>query len=375
MHKSCITFVGTTPLFHITMKQLSTPTATVATTATTVTSWLATPSSKSNLLTSLLLGLGLLVINTNLTHAQTTVSKQQTAVVTTAPTTNLASSPATANISSQTPVASISQATPSSTINPDDPYSYYITYDSYFRDANEVTPTAQREFVAKFATLVMQQEFAAAKVKSMVILPPTSQAFSLDEEYSYQLLLFNLLADRGYYVINPATSNDFFLSQGLNTAGDIQRLDRSKIFDYFGVDAIIVPNVTSYGAYTNFISRGFALDGKFTVVTRHSSLPFTVETELYGNQQYAELSVKGILGHLTSSTLQAWLDDAIEGNNKVYYNVNNVLYRRIPATTSYNYLFPVDNANAVPYGPYHIYYKSDFQLDKRNYRLGDKEIK
>lgn len=90
--------------------------------------------------------------------------------------------------------------------------------------------------------------FRNSDPKSILILPPINESTEVGAEESVYSALLMPVAEAGYYPIPIALTKEFFKSNGLTEAFEIQNLPLNKLHDVFGADAVLYLTINQFGS-------------------------------------------------------------------------------------------------------------------------------
>jgi hypothetical protein len=146
-------------------------------------------------------------------------------------------------------------------------------------------------------------DFEKMKPNVVVVLPPENTTSNAEVEETAYPILFEKLANRGYYCISPEMVRATFNANRLEDAGRINQLPPQKFKEVFNADAVLRTKITDWSS-------------KFFLIS--STVTITVEMELIDTKTGQELwsltntvskspnnSGGGIVGAVVSAAMNA----------------------------------------------------------------------
>jgi hypothetical protein len=113
----------------------------------------------------------------------------------------------------------------------------------------------------------------AAKPRSILVLPPTSQSTDINSTYTFLSTISKPLAEQGYYVFPVAVVDTFLKENGLPTPDEMNSIPLEKIHDVIGADAVLYVNINNWGQKFQLISSVTIVDSDVRLVdTRTGTL-------------------------------------------------------------------------------------------------------
>lgn len=115
--------------------------------------------------------------------------------------------------------------------------------------------------------------FNAAKPRSILIIPPTSESTDVNSTYTFLSTISKPLAEQGYYVFPVAVVDTFMKENGLPTPDEMNSIPLEKIRDVTGADAVMYVNINQWGQKFQLISSVTIIDSDVRLVdTRTGTL-------------------------------------------------------------------------------------------------------
>jgi len=169
------------------------------------------------------------------------------------------------------------------------------------------TGPAQRDYTA----------FKASKPRSILVLPPVSQAPDINASPSVLSVATLPLAEAGYYVLPVAPVFETFKQNGITVAEDAQGVDIAKLHEIFGADAALYITVGKYGSVYQVINS-------VTVVSASAKLvDLRTGTTLWEGQAQASSGENqnngggGLLGMLVSAAVNQILNHVTDKGHQM----------------------------------------------------------
>ncbi|MBS0661918.1 MAG: DUF799 family lipoprotein [Verrucomicrobia bacterium] len=91
-------------------------------------------------------------------------------------------------------------------------------------------------------------EFAKARPRSILVLPPLNDSTEVIASYSVLTTLTRPLGEAGYYVVPVGLADRYFRENGLTVPGEIHQIPPRKLHEVFGADAVLYVRVKQYGS-------------------------------------------------------------------------------------------------------------------------------
>lgn len=108
--------------------------------------------------------------------------------------------------------------------------------------------------------------FNAAKPRSILIIPPTSESTDVNSTYTFLSTISKPLAEQGYYVFPVAVVDTFMKENGLPTPDEMNSIPLEKIRDVTGADAVMYVNINQWGQKFQLISSVTIIDSDVRLV-------------------------------------------------------------------------------------------------------------
>ncbi|TJZ72071.1 DUF799 domain-containing protein [Chitiniphilus eburneus] len=112
--------------------------------------------------------------------------------------------------------------------------------------------------------------FKQSRPASILVLPPLNESPDVNATYAMLAQMTLPLAEAGYYVLPVALVDETFKQNGLNSASDIHGVDREKLREIFGADAVLYVTVTKYGSSYVVVDSVTEVAAKATLVDLRS---------------------------------------------------------------------------------------------------------
>jgi len=89
--------------------------------------------------------------------------------------------------------------------------------------------------------------FQQSRPASILVLPPLNNSPDVAATYSLLSQVTYPLAESGYYVFPVSLVDETFRQNGLNNPAEIHAVDRQKLREIFGADAVLYITISDYG--------------------------------------------------------------------------------------------------------------------------------
>lgn len=159
--------------------------------------------------------------------------------------------------------------------------------------------------------------FKASKPRSILVLPPVSQAPDVNASPSVLSVATLPLAEAGYYVLPVAPVFETFKQNGITVADDAQNVDFAKLHEIFGADAALYISVGKYGAVYQVVNS-------VTIVSASAKLiDLRTGTTLWEGQAQASSgenqnnSGGGLIGMLVSAAVNQILSHVTDKGHEM----------------------------------------------------------
>jgi hypothetical protein len=157
--------------------------------------------------------------------------------------------------------------------------------------------------------------FRAHLPRSILILPPLSEATDVNAPYVFLSTVTRPVAEAGYYVFPVAVVDALMKENGLPTPGEMHQVSLSKLREVFGADAVLYVTVEDWG------QRYRVLDSS-TIVRAHAALVDTAsgETIWDGRIEAVESSAAGqsdVVGMLITALIEQVVDNLSDRTHEV----------------------------------------------------------
>lgn len=109
-------------------------------------------------------------------------------------------------------------------------------------------------------------EFIASNPKTILVVMPESESSDVESGPAVLSTAIVPLAQRGYYVIPATLANDTFRYNGITEAAEIRKINRDKLREIFGADAILDITITDYGSKYVLLKSFYLVSGKAKLI-------------------------------------------------------------------------------------------------------------
>jgi len=139
----------------------------------------------------------------------------------------------------------------------------------------------------------------AAKPRSILVIPPLSDATDVSSTYTFLATVSRPLAEQGYYVFPVAVVDQFLKENGLPTPGEMNAIPLDKARQVTGADAVLYVHILDWGQKYQVLSSVAVVDSEVKLVdTRNGALLWNARIQL---QQKSGDSGGGIVGALVGA--------------------------------------------------------------------------
>lgn len=146
-------------------------------------------------------------------------------------------------------------------------------------------------------------DYANRKPTSVLVLPPENTVQATEVEETAYPIIYEKMANRGYYCIAPELARGIFNANKLEDAARINSLPPQKFQEIFGVDAILRVRVLEWASKYVVISSNVTIKFEMTLVDTKTGEELwsltNVVSKAPGN------SGGGIVGALVSAAMHA----------------------------------------------------------------------
>ncbi|WP_181109257.1 DUF799 domain-containing protein [Xanthomonas arboricola] len=187
--------------------------------------------------------------------------------------------------------------------------------------------------------------YKASKPRSILVLPPVSNAPDVDASLSVLSVTTLPLAEAGYYVMPVAPVYETFKQNGVTVADDAQNVSVEKLREIFGADAALYITVDKYGSVYQVINSVVIVSAKAKLVDLRTG------TTLWQGQAQAssgenQNSGGGLIGMLVTAAVNQVINQVTDRSHQI----GNVASQRLLST---------GHAGGLLYGPYNPKYGTD----------------
>jgi hypothetical protein len=189
--------------------------------------------------------------------------------------------------------------------------------------------------------------FIANHPRSILVLPVNNGSNTIDAPAMALPRIPIHFLNLGYYVLDPALTNDYFLSEGAPTPAEIEQIDPGKFKTIFGADAVLYTKITEW-------------DTTYIVINTHSRVTIEyklVDTRsgqtLWEQEQTEEESSGG--GSLVEMVANAAVNAVVSQVER--HGRENALFDRANRNVFY------DRLDNIYFGPYHPLYTQDYKWE------------
>lgn len=106
----------------------------------------------------------------------------------------------------------------------------------------------------------------ASKPRSILVLPPVSDAVDLSSTYTFLSTISKPLAEKGYYVFPVAVIDTFLKENGLAQPEDMNAVPLDKLFENIGPDAVLYVHIKDWGQKYQVISSNTVVNSTARLV-------------------------------------------------------------------------------------------------------------
>lgn len=190
--------------------------------------------------------------------------------------------------------------------------------------------------------------FKASKPRSILVLPPVSEALDVSASPGVLSQATYPLAESGYYVLPVSLVSETFKQNGVTTANDAQQVPAAKLRQIFGADAALYLDVTQYGVkYQVFDSVAtVTVQGKLVDLRNGTTLWTGSASASSAEDNNNNNNNLGLVGML----IQAAIKQVVNHVSDAAYPVAGRANQR---------LLSAGSANGILYGPYSPYYRAE----------------
>jgi len=90
-------------------------------------------------------------------------------------------------------------------------------------------------------------EFKRSRTKSILVLPPVNESIDIKATNALYAQITKPLAEAGYYVLPVTLVSETFKQNGMTINDDIRQIALDKLYQVFGVDAVLYLTIKEYG--------------------------------------------------------------------------------------------------------------------------------
>lgn len=187
--------------------------------------------------------------------------------------------------------------------------------------------------------------YRASKPRSILVLPPISNAPDVNASVSMLSVATLPLAEAGYYVIPVAPAFHTFRQNGISVANDAHDIPADRLRDIFGADAALYVTVEKYATVYQVVSSNTTVAAKAKLVDLRTGTLLWEGTALASSAE-SQSGGGGLIGMLVAAAV-----------NQVLSNVTDEGHR-IANVTSLR-LLSAGMPNGLLFGPYSPKYGTD----------------
>ena len=178
--------------------------------------------------------------------------------------------------------------------------------------------------------------FNAAKPKSILVIPPTSESTDVSSSYTFLSTISRPLAEKGFYVFPVAVVDTFMKENGLPTPDEMNSVPLDKIREVTGADAVLYVNIKQWGQKFHLISSNTIVDSDVRLVdTRTGTLLWEAKIQAQQGSSDGGGGLAGaIIGAIADQIASAIVD------------------KTFGLSTQANVLAIYDKNRGLPNGPY-----------------------
>jgi len=115
--------------------------------------------------------------------------------------------------------------------------------------------------------------FRAHLPRSILVLPPLSEATDVDAPYVFLSTVTRPVAEAGYYVFPVAVVDALMKENGLPTPGEMHQVSLGKLREVFGADAVLYVTVEEWGQRYRVLDSSTIVRARAALVDTASGVP------------------------------------------------------------------------------------------------------
>lgn len=112
--------------------------------------------------------------------------------------------------------------------------------------------------------------FAAAKPRSILVIPPMSDATDINSTYTFLSTISRPLAEKGYYVFPVAVIDTLLKENGLPTPAEMNGIALDKLQSVTGTDAVLYVHIHDWGQKFQLLSSVAVVNATVKLVDARS---------------------------------------------------------------------------------------------------------
>lgn len=187
--------------------------------------------------------------------------------------------------------------------------------------------------------------YKASKPRSILVLPPVSNAPDVDAGPSMLSVATLPLAEAGYYVMPVAPVYETFKQNGVTLAHDAQEVAPAKLREIFGADAALYITVDKYGSVYQVINSVVVVSASARLVDlRTGALLWQGQAQASSSEN--QNSGGNLLGMLVAAAVNQIVNQVTDQSHQIA----NVASQRLLST---------GRPGGLLYGPYNPKYGTD----------------
>lgn len=146
--------------------------------------------------------------------------------------------------------------------------------------------------------------FQQAKPKTLLVLPPVSDAPDVKASPGVWAHATLPLAEAGYYVLPVTLVDETLRGNGIQTANDAQAIPPAKLREVFGADAAVYLRVSRYGTSYRVIDSETRVDVQARIIDLRSGALLWEGTAFATSAEQSQANQGGLVGLLVAAVVK-----------------------------------------------------------------------
>lgn len=146
--------------------------------------------------------------------------------------------------------------------------------------------------------------FQQAKPKTLLVLPPVSDAPDVKATPGVWAHATLPLAEAGYYVLPITLVDETLRGNGIQTANDAQAISPTKLREVFGADAAVYLKVTRYGTSYRVIDSETRVDVEGRIIDLRNGALLWQGTAFATSAEQSQTNQGGLVGLLVAAVVK-----------------------------------------------------------------------